>query len=94
MDNVSVPCTKKEQNTVAFAWNNELGACRNKSILFDSETSFFPGFILVHAFLTVSLVISIGTKVTAILVKAGFYLGVELHREGSALAACAAGLFD
>ena len=35
----------------------------------------------------------IGSKVTAILVNGGFYLGVELHWEGSAPAACAAGLF-
>ena len=34
----------------------------------------------------------IGSKVTAILVKGGFYLGVELHWERSAPAACAAGL--
>ena len=35
----------------------------------------------------------IGSKVTAILVSGGFYIGVELHREGSAPAACAAGFF-
>ena len=35
----------------------------------------------------------IGSKVMAILVKGGFYLVLELHREGSASAACAAGLF-
>ena len=35
----------------------------------------------------------IGSKVMAILVNGGFYLGVELHREGSAPAACTAGLF-
>ena len=35
----------------------------------------------------------IGSKVTAIFVNGGFYLGVELHWEGSAPAGCAAGLF-
>ena len=35
----------------------------------------------------------IGSKVTAILVNEGFYLLVELPREGSAPGACAAGLF-
>ena len=35
----------------------------------------------------------IGLKVMMILVNGGFYLGVELHREGSALEACATGLF-
>ena len=35
---------------------------------------------------------SIGSKVTAILVNGGFYLGVELHREGSVPAVCSAGL--
>ena len=35
----------------------------------------------------------IGSKVTEILVNGGFYLVVELHREGSAPAACTAGLF-
>ena len=34
-----------------------------------------------------------GSKVTAILLKGGFCLLGELHREGSAPAACAAGLF-
>ena len=34
-----------------------------------------------------------GWKVTAILLKGGFCLLVELHREGSAPAACAAGMF-
>ena len=34
----------------------------------------------------------IGSKVSTILVKGGFYLGVDLHQEGSAPAACAAGL--
>ena len=34
-----------------------------------------------------------GSKVTAILLNAGFCPLVELHREGSAPAACAAGLF-
>ena len=35
----------------------------------------------------------IGSKVTAILVNGGFYLVVELHREGSMFAACTACLF-
>ena len=35
----------------------------------------------------------IGSKVTAILAKGGFHLGVELLRVGSAPAACAAGRF-
>ena len=35
----------------------------------------------------------IGSKVTAILLKGSFCLLVELHQEGSAPAACAAGLF-
>ena len=35
----------------------------------------------------------IGSKVTAILLQGGFCLLVELHRGGSAPAACAAGLF-
>ena len=34
-----------------------------------------------------------GLKVMSILLKSGFCLLVELHREGSAPAACAAGLF-
>ena len=34
-----------------------------------------------------------GSKVTAILLNGGFCPLVELHREGSASAACAAGLF-
>ena len=34
-----------------------------------------------------------GSKVTAILQRGRFCLLVELHREGSAFAACAAGLF-
>ena len=33
------------------------------------------------------------SKVMGILVKGGFYLGVELHRDGYAPTACAAGLF-
>ena len=35
-----------------------------------------------------------GSKVTAILLNGGFCPLVELHREGSAPAACAAGLFS
>ena len=35
----------------------------------------------------------IGSKVTAILLNGGSYLVVEVHREGSVSAACAAGLF-
>ena len=35
-----------------------------------------------------------GSKVTAILLNGGFCPLVELHREGSAPAACAAGLFN
>ena len=35
----------------------------------------------------------IGSKVTAILLNGGILPGVELHREGSAPAACTAGLF-
>ena len=34
----------------------------------------------------------IWSKFMAILVKGGFYLGVELHQEGSLSVACAAGL--
>ena len=36
----------------------------------------------------------IGSQVTVILVNGGFYLVVELHREGSAPAACSAGWFS
>ena len=35
-----------------------------------------------------------GSKVTVILLNGGFFPLVELHREGSAPAACAAGLFS
>ena len=62
------------------------------NVAFSHRIDFVPIF-LENLNLEEHLNCFIGSKVTAILVNGAIYLGVELHREGSALQHCAVGLF-